>query len=127
AATAGPAGCRLLLHDRRGIGDLLLRVALLLLRVALLRIGLLLLRIALLWLAVAGLGLHGLCRRLAGSRGGGDALLAGCSRGRAAELAQPLLELTVAILQFLVLAGELAQLLLQPLDAHLRIRIIRLR
>ena len=44
-----------------------------------------------------------------------------------AKLPQPLFELAVAVLQFLVLAGELAQLVLQPLDAHFRIRIIRLR
>jgi hypothetical protein len=30
-------------------------------------------------------------------------------------------------LQFLVLTGELPQLVLQPLDAHLGVRVIRLR
>jgi hypothetical protein len=43
------------------------------------------------------------------------------------KLAQPLLKLAIAVLQFLVLAGELAQLVLKPLDTHLGIRIIRLR
>jgi len=39
---------------------------------------------------------------------------------------QPLLELPVAVLQFLVLAGELAQPILELLDSQLRIGIIGL-
>ncbi|MGY3456227.1 hypothetical protein ACVWW5_001677 [Bradyrhizobium sp. LM3.4] len=45
----------------------------------------------------------------------------------ALERPQPVLELAVAILQLFVLAGELAQLVLQPLDPHLGICIVRLR
>ena len=114
---------RRLLHDRRGRRDLRLDIAALRLR----RIaGLGLRRIAGLGprLAVGGLKLHRRCRS--------DARL-GCRRrtGRrlhaALQLPQPILELAIAILQFLVLAGELAKLLFQLLDAQLRIRIIRLR
>jgi Threonine synthase len=36
----------------------------------------------------------------------------------------PLLELPVTVLQLLVLAGDLAQLVLQPLDAHLEVGIL---
>ena len=46
---------------------------------------------------------------------------------RAAELAQPLLKLAVSVLQFLVLAGELPQLVLEPLDPHIRVGIVGLR
>ena len=53
-------------------------------------------------------------------------LAAGRDR-RAAELAQPLFELAVSVLQFLVLAGELPQLVLEPLDPHFRVAIIGLR
>ncbi|GAB9081032.1 hypothetical protein BDS110ZK12_33890 [Bradyrhizobium diazoefficiens] len=42
------------------------------------------------------------------------------------ERPQALFELAVAVLQFFVLAGELAQLVLQPLDPHLGV-IVRLR
>jgi hypothetical protein len=42
-------------------------------------------------------------------------------------LAQPLLELAVAVLQFLVLASQLAELALQPLDPHLHVGVIGLR
>ena len=75
-------------------------------------------------LAVARLKLHRRCRgdaRLGGRRHTGPGLHA------ALQLPQPILELAIAILQFLVLAGELAKLLFQLLDAQLRIRIIRLR
>ncbi|MEY9293649.1 hypothetical protein ABH979_006723 [Bradyrhizobium ottawaense] len=47
--------------------------------------------------------------------------------GAALERPQPLFELAVAVLQLFVLASELAQLVLQPLDPHLGIGIIRLR
>ena len=40
---------------------------------------------------------------------------------------QALLELPVAVLQFLVLAGELPQLILELLDAHFRVGIVGLR
>ena len=46
---------------------------------------------------------------------------------RTAELPQALLELAVAILQFLVLAGQLPQLVLKPLDPHLEVGIVGLR
>ena len=114
------------MHDRSGRGDLrLLVIAGLRLRIALLarsllRIGLLL-RIALLrW---AGLN-RGWNRSYAGLRNAG--LAAGCLR-RGAELAQPLFELTVAVLQFLVLAGELPQLVLKLLNSHFRVDIVGLR
>ena len=45
----------------------------------------------------------------------------------ALQRAQLLLELTVAVLQLLVLAGQPAQLVLQPLDADLGIEIGGLR
>ena len=85
------------------------------------RIGLL--RIALLPLRWAGLNL-GRRSRHAGLRDRG--LAAGRDR-RAAELAQPLLKLAVSVLQFLVLAGELPQLVLEPLDPHIRVGIVGLR
>jgi len=44
----------------------------------------------------------------------------------AAKLAQPLLELAVAILQLLVLAGQLPQLVFEPLDPHFGIGIVGL-
>src|SRR5438876_979492 len=44
----------------------------------------------------------------------------------AAELAQAILELPVAVLQFLVLAGELAKLVFQPLDPQFRVAIVGL-
>ena len=50
-------------------------------------------------------------------------LAAGHDR-RAAELAQPFLKLAVSVLQFLVLAGELPQLALEPLDPHIRVGIV---
>ena len=93
---------RRLLHDRRGWGDLRLDIATL----AALRLR----RIAGLGLrlAVARLKLHWRCRgdaRLGGRRRTGPGLHA------ALQLPQPILELAIAILQFLVLAGELAKLL----------------
>jgi hypothetical protein len=45
----------------------------------------------------------------------------------ALHLPQALLELAVAELQLLILAGELPQLILQPLDPQFRILVIRLR
>ena len=47
-----------------------------------------------------------------------------CCRRRGTELAQPLLKLAVTVLQFLVLAGELPKLVLQPLDAHFEVGIL---
>jgi hypothetical protein len=52
---------------------------------------------------------------------------AGSRLGTALQLTQALFELAIAILQLLVLAGELPQLVFQPLNAHFRIRVIRLR
>ena len=56
---------------------------------------------------------------------------AGRSNGRglrtALECPQAVLELPVAVLQFLVLAGELPQLVLELLDLHCRVGIIGLR
>jgi hypothetical protein len=57
----------------------------------------------------------------------------GSDRGRsgralhaALELPQAFFELTIAVLQLLVLAGQLPQLVFQLLDAHFRISIIGL-
>ena len=44
-----------------------------------------------------------------------------------AKLAQPILELAVAILQFLVLAGQLPELVFQPLDSHFQVGVVGLR
>ena len=92
------------LHDRRRRGDLLLRIARLLI--------------------VRG-ELH---RRRGGDAGLGD-------RGRSAggglrttlQRLQALFELPVAVLQLLVLAGELPQLILKLLDTHFRIDGVGLR
>ncbi|KRR09658.1 hypothetical protein CP49_35945 [Bradyrhizobium valentinum] len=49
-------------------------------------------------------------------------------RGRcSAKLTQPVLKLAVTVLQFLVLAGQLPELVFQPLDPHLQIGVIGLR
>ena len=126
AAAAGRRGRRFL-HDRRGRGNLRLlviaglglRIALLLprplLRIALLRIALLPLRRA----------------RLNGSRRRGHVGLRhrrlAARRGRrGAKLAQPLFELPVAVLQLLVLAGQLPELVFQPLDPHFQIGVVGL-
>jgi hypothetical protein len=45
----------------------------------------------------------------------------------ALQLAEPLFKLAIAVLQFFVLAGELAQLVFELLDAHFRIAVIGLR
>jgi hypothetical protein len=45
----------------------------------------------------------------------------------ALKLPQTLFELAVAILQLFILAGQLPQLVLEPLDTQLRIGIIGLR
>jgi len=42
-------------------------------------------------------------------------------------LAQAFLELSVAVLQLLVLAGQLPQLIFKPLDPHIRIGVVGLR
>jgi hypothetical protein len=47
--------------------------------------------------------------------------------GAAPELPQALLELPVAILQLLVLAGDLPQLILKLLNSHFRVDIVGLR
>jgi hypothetical protein len=56
-------------------------------------------------------------------RGGG--LSAGGRRGATLQRPQTVFELAVAVLQLLVLAGELPQLVLELLNAHFRIRILR--
>lgn len=111
AARAGRAGARLLLNDRRGRADL---------RLLVIRLRSLLLLRRLLAIARGDLrGRHGrdvgLCRRLSGR-----------TLRAALELADAILELAVAILQLFVLAGELAQLVLQPLDPHLGVAVVRL-
>ena len=93
------------------------------------------LRIALLSLRIAGLrlglpgGRIGLDRgRHRGHAGLSHRRLAGRGYGSSAtKLPQALLELAVAILQFLVLAGHLPKLVFEALDAHLQIRIVGLR
>ena len=90
-----------------------------------------------LWVArlllVAGLGL--LIGRLRGGRGRNARLDHGrrsagtggsTDLSAAAELAQAILELPVAVLQFLVLPGELAKLVFQPLDPQFRVAIVGL-
>jgi hypothetical protein len=130
AAAVTHSGRRRFLHDRRGGCDLRLLIAALLLRIRLLRRRLLITFLGLLVsallrigrLPVAGIGLR--------RRHRGDARLscrrrrARCCGRRGTELAQPVLELAVAVLQFLVLAGDLAKLVLQPLDAHLEVDIL---
>jgi hypothetical protein len=116
AAAAAYRRRRRILDDWRGRSDLRLIAR------RPLRIGWLPLRVA------------RLCRRLLVGRlrrRGGNARLgdgrrsawAGGSTDRcaAAELAQPVLELPVAVLQFLVLAGELTELAFQPLDPQFKI------
>ena len=51
----------------------------------------------------------------------------GLQHAAAAERPQALFELAVAVLQLLVLAGELPQLVLQLLDPHFQVDIIGLR
>ena len=122
AAVAGRRRRRVL-HDRRGRRDLRLLLRIGLLRGRLLIAGLRLLVAALLRirrrLPVAGIGLRG-C--------GGHVRLGWrrCGRcwWRGAKLTQPLFELPVAILQFLVLAGDLPELVLQPLDAQFEVGIL---
>jgi len=64
------------------------------------------------------IGRAGRNRRCRGdARRGNGRLAAWCGLGAALEQAQTLLELPVAVLQFLVLAGELPQPVLQLLDA----------
>ena len=68
-------------------------------------------------------------RRQRGDIGLGDGgrRSAGSALGAALKQPQALFELPVAILQFLVLAGELPQLILELLNPHLRIDIVGLR
>ena len=64
----------------------------------------------------------GLHRRRRGDAGLGDGRLSAGGGLRAAlKLPQALFELPVAVLQLLVLAGELPQLVLELLDAHFRV------
>ena len=97
-----------------------LRIALLLAS-SLLRITLL--RIALLPLRRPGLD----WRRRRGHAGLRHRRLAARCGRRGAKLAQPILKLAVAILQFLVLAGQLPELVFQPLNPHFQVGVIRLR
>ena len=115
-----------LLYDRLGRSDLLLVIATLRLPA----IALLGLPVSLLRLGVARLDLR-VSLRLLCRRHRRDIGLAGRSLSRsaarlAAELAQPLLELAVAVLQLLVLTGQLPQLVFKPLDPHLGIGIVGL-
>ncbi len=58
---------------------------------------------------------------------GNGGLTAGGGLRAALKHPQALFELPVAVLQLLVLAGELPQLVLKLLDAHFRIGIVGLR
>jgi len=107
----------------------LVRVALLLVRI--LRIALLLasplLRITLLRIALLPLWRTGLNWRRSRCRTGlRHRRLAAWRRRRGAELAQPILELPVAELQLLVLAGQLPELVFQPLDPHFQVGVVGL-
>ena len=82
-----------------------------------------LLRIALLPLRRGGLSR----RRGRGHVGLRGRRLAARRRRRGAELAQPIFKLAVAVLQLLVLAGQLPELVFQPLDPHLHIGVVGLR
>jgi hypothetical protein len=72
-----------------------------------------------LWLPIGRIGLDRRCGGNAGLDGGG--LAAGDGLRAAPELPQALFELPVAIQQLFVLAGELAQLILELLDSHFRV------
>src|SRR5437016_921728 len=80
--------------------------------------------------SAAPAGSRGLVRRLRRGRGGyarlGNRRQAGGRRGCAADLPQALLELPVAVLQFLVLPGELPELVLKPLDPKFQVAIVGL-
>ena len=97
-------GAHRLLNDRRGSSDL---------RLLVIRLG------GLLLLAIGR-------RDLSWRHGGGVGLNWGLAGRTAFELQDAIFELAVAILQLFVLAGELAQLVFQPLDPHLRV-VVRLR
>ena len=128
AAPAAGRWRRLFLHDGRGRGDLrLLVVAPLGRRITLLLAGPLL-RISLLRIALLSLWRTGLNRgRSRGHAGLRDRRLAAWRRRRGAELAQPIFELPVAELEFLVLAGQLPKLVFQPLDPHFQVGVVGLR
>jgi len=86
-----------------------------------------LLRISLLRIALLSLWRTGLNRgRSRGHVGLRHRRLAAWRRRRGAELAQPVFELPVAELEFLVLAGQLPELVFQPLDPHFQIGVVRL-
>ena len=88
-----------------------------------------------LWLAEGWIGLHRRRRRDTrlgdiglGDIGLGDRRLTGGGALRA-SLKQPqaLFQLAIAVLQFLILPGELAQLILQLLDSHFWVSSVGLR
>ena len=74
------------------------------------------------WLGITGLSLR--CGACGNTRLGRRLT---CCRYAALQLAQSFFQLTVAILKFLVLPGQLPELILQPLDPDLRVLVIRLR
>jgi len=78
-----------------------------------------------LWLPQRRIRLHGRRRRDVGQDDRG--LATGGNLRAALQHPQAIFELPVAILQLFILAGELAQLILKLLNAHLRIGIIGLR
>ncbi len=102
------------LDDRRGSGDLRLFIARLRLPIG---------RLSLLSRTIGRIG------RLRGRSGRilRDRRRSGHGLRAALKLPQPLFELAVAVLQFLVLARQLPQLIFQPLDTHFRIGVIGLR
>jgi hypothetical protein len=95
---------RRLLHDRRRRRNLLI-------------IGRLLLHLG---LPGDRIGLRRDCRDVGLTADGG------LTAGRRTQLPQAIFELPVAILQLLILAGELPQLVLKLLDADFRIDVVRL-
>jgi len=96
-----------LLRDRRRRGNLLIIT-----------------RLAL-WLPDRRVRLH---RRRRGNVGLGDGRLTdGRARRAALKRPQAILELPVAVLQFLILSGELPQLILKLLNSHFRVDVIGLR
>ncbi len=101
--------CPLLLHDRAWSCDLRIVARLLGLRLPIGRIGI----------------NRGQCwhARLSGD----NSLTAGCVGRRTLQPLQAILELPVAVFQFLILTGEPPQLIFQLLDPHFRIAVIGLR
>jgi hypothetical protein len=93
-----------LLNDRRRSGNLLV--------------------VTRLWLPIGRTRLHRRCRSDAGL--GNRGLTAGGALRAALKHSQAIFQLPVAVLQLLVLAGELPQLILKLLDPHFGIAIIGL-